>query len=650
MELFIVRMNALDAGFSPTREELASIGTICRRLDGIPLAIEFAAASAATLGISSVARGLRDRFALLTGGRRTALARQRTLRATLDWSYDLLPETEQRLLRYLSIFSGGFTLAAAAAMNDFTQDMSAVTDGIANLVAKSLVVMDRAESEIRWYLLETTRAYAFDKLAKSGEARRIAQRHAEFCSVLFSPFATEEQHQAPIHDLRPWRREIDNLRSALVWAFSANGDASLGVALATAAADFWSAISLVAESCKWANKALKRIGDAEGTRSEMILRYHLGLTLMITKGMTDGARAALMRAMTLAREHADFEYQQRATISLWLFSCRAGAFHDALARAREYEEVVRLDDARSRPVADWLVGIPLIYLGAHVEASERLQRVIDHDPIASLGRHNIIFGADLRSIVLINLSVSFLSRGLLDAASRTAMSAIEVARGTNAPAALCFALAGAAGFVFLGLDELHAAARYGDELVDHAQKYALGPFHATGLCVRGSLAVRRGDPNAGIDPLRRGLTGMQEATLLLYYPYFMAQYASALGAIGRNDDGLAEIDTALRIAEDTGYHWFVPEITRVKGELFALRGSDHLAVSEALFRGSMHLAREQHALYWELSAAISLADLLRGQNRAAEAREALAPVYGRFTEGFSAAKLHRAKILLDLLH
>ena len=143
VELFIARMNALDAGFSPRAEELTSVAAICRHLDGIPLAIEFAAASAATLGIASVAMGLRDRFALLTGGRRTALARHRTLRATLDWSYELLPEAEQRLFRRLAVFQGGFTLdAAAAVMADTGLDAAMVTDGIANLVAKSLVALD----------------------------------------------------------------------------------------------------------------------------------------------------------------------------------------------------------------------------------------------------------------------------------------------------------------------------------------------------------------------------------------------------------------------------------------------------------------------------------------------------------------------------
>ena len=152
VELFVARTKALNAGFSPDAEDLASIAAICRHLDGIPLAIELAAASAAALGIAQVAAGLRDRFALLTRGRRTALPRQRTLRATLDWSYELLPETERRLLRRLGVFAGGFTVdSAAAVMADAGLDAATVTDCIANLVTKSLIALDPTPGVTRWY-------------------------------------------------------------------------------------------------------------------------------------------------------------------------------------------------------------------------------------------------------------------------------------------------------------------------------------------------------------------------------------------------------------------------------------------------------------------------------------------------------------------
>jgi predicted ATPase len=181
VQLFIARTQALDSAFSPHGEILRATAAICRRLDGIPLAIEFAAARTAVLGPELVLSRLDERFGLLTGGFRTALPRHRTLRATLDWSYELLPEAERCLLRRLGIFTSGFTLEAAnALMSDKDYAVSTVLEQISNLVSKSLVTTDGRAPTGRWRLIETIRAYALNLLAESGEADQIGRRHAEF--------------------------------------------------------------------------------------------------------------------------------------------------------------------------------------------------------------------------------------------------------------------------------------------------------------------------------------------------------------------------------------------------------------------------------------------------------------------------------------
>ncbi len=646
VELFVTRAKARDSDFSPHANNLPATSSICRRLDGIPLAIEFAAARAAALGVQQVAAGLSDRFALLTGGRRTALPRHQTLRAVLNWSYDLLPEREQRLLRCLSIFPAGFTLDAAVAVVGAGLDASAVTEGIANLVFKSLVSLSQSETVPRWRLLETTRAYAFGKLEESGEASQTARRHAEFYLTLFALFATEDQLQAAIDDLGAYRREIDNFRAALNWAFSADGDTTIGVALAAAGADFWVAVSRVAESCEWSDKALAQIGSAAGTRYEMILQCNLGMSMTYTRGMVEDAREALTRGLALAQTFADFDYQQRTTFGLWVFSARSLALNEALAVARSYETMAGPGDQQSEAVANWLVGIPLIYLGEHIEASTRLQQAIDRYPIRNRRRDTIRFGADLRASASGHLSVSLLSQGRVDAALQAAVRAVEEAHHGNQPTVLCVALVFAAGFISLSLGDLDAAERYGEELIILAQKHALGPYYAAGLCVRGSLAARRTDPKTGVDLLYRGLADIRAASYLQFYPFFQIELAAALGALDRVDDGLREIATALRFAAETGHRWFVPETLRVKGELLARRGSDDPEVIAELFCQSIGEAHQQQALYWELSAAISLAELMRSQNRGVEAQAMLAPVYDRFTEGFSAISLKRAKSIL----
>ncbi|WP_455274417.1 hypothetical protein [Rhizobium herbae] len=180
-----------------------------------------------------------------------------------------------------------------------------------------------------------------------------------------------------------------------------------------------------------------------------------------------------------------------------------------------------------------------------------------------------------------------------------------------------------------------------------AHKHGLRPFHAVGLCIRGSLAAGGDNPEAGIAPLRSGLAEMQQASYLLFYPFFLTELAAAFGTIGRFDQGLEEVAKALRFAVETDYCWFVPEILRVKAELLLRRGSENAELMEGLLRQSMGQASAQQAAYWELSAATSLAELLRNGHKNDEARDVLAPVYGRLIEGFTAPRVKRAKALLD---
>jgi len=646
VQLFVARTRSLRADFQPQSDKLAAIAAICRHLDGIPLAIEFAAARAATLGIEQVAGRLDDRFVLLTGGRRTALPRHQTLRAALDWSYELLPEAERRLLRHLAIFPAGFTIDAATAVVSDLE--SSVALGISNLVSKSLVALDGSEAAPRWRLLETVRAYSREKLVDNGEGSQAIRRLAAFCLTLFAPFAKENELQAAIDDLGRYGREVDNLRAALNWAFSSDCDRALAVELAATASDFWVAMSLVAEACEWACTALDQIGDAAGTRRELVLQCNLGFALIYTQGMSPRTHEVLSRALTLAQHIDDFDCQQRATCGLWLFSARSAALSDALAFAREYEEVARVRDLQSQATAAWLVGVPQSYMAAHVEAAERLQWAVDHYPAVRRRRDMIRLGGDVRCSALSHNVVNLLSLGLLDTALRTATLAVEEARLTNQPFVLCVAL-WSVGFACLSVGEMDSANEYAEELVDLAYKRALRPFYAAGLCLRGSLAVMRGQPETGIDLLRSGLAEMRETRYLLFAPCFRTELTMALGASGRFDEGLSEIEETLKFAAETNYRWYVPEILRTKGELLMLRGSTDPTLIENLFRQSIAQANAQQALYWELSAATSLAELLRNGQRDAEARAVLSPLCDRLIEGFSTLRVKRAKALLNLL-
>jgi predicted ATPase len=216
VRLFVARARAAEPQFSPDGCAAAAIAVICRHLDGIPLAIELAAARTNALGVEELAARLDDCFHLLTGGRRTALPRHQTLRATLDWSYQLLPEPERVVLRRLAIFAGGFTLRAASTVAAIDEIAGAdIVDCAVNLVAKSLVAADRCGATGWYRLLETTRAYALEKLTQSGEFEQVARRHAEYCRDLFERAEAELETRPASEWLAAYGRRIYNLRTAL---------------------------------------------------------------------------------------------------------------------------------------------------------------------------------------------------------------------------------------------------------------------------------------------------------------------------------------------------------------------------------------------------------------------------------------------------
>ena len=248
VQMLVERIRLLEPRFVVTERQAAAVTSICTQLDGIPLALELAAGRAHSLSIDEINVRLKDRFKLLTGGSRSALPRQQTLRATLDWSYELLAENERSVFNRLAIFSGGFTLESASFVaSDETIDEFAVVDLLSHLVARSLVVADTNPTGNRYRLLETTRTYALGKLAAAGEEARIARRHAQHFCDWFAR-AADDWMGTPDADWRAtYLPERDNVRAALNWALGTGGDRAIGIALAGASGPMWTEMSLYGE-------------------------------------------------------------------------------------------------------------------------------------------------------------------------------------------------------------------------------------------------------------------------------------------------------------------------------------------------------------------------------------------------------------------
>jgi non-specific serine/threonine protein kinase len=300
-------------------------------------------------------------------------------------------------------------------------------------------------------------------------------------------------------------------------------------------------------------------------------------------------------------------------------------------------------------MADVLTGTALTYLGDYVEAAGLLEQAVRRYPVARRYRDLARRGIDPRASAFVHLSVGLFARGLIDASIRVGEQAIEEARQVGQPAALCLAMAPPVCLQFPEIGAFDTAERHIAALLAHADRYALDPFHAIAVCARGHLLAMRGDPGSGAAMLRSSLPQLEATSYLLYSVYFRGRFAEALGAAGNVDEGLAEAEAALRHAEQMDYMWRVPDLLRIQGSLIARRGPDDRLAAEHLYLRAIEQAHRQQALYWELCAALSLAELWQPQGRRAEAQALLAPICQRFTEGFAAPVLVRANALLQAM-
>ena len=278
--LFVDRASLVNQSFCLNDDNAPIVADICRRLDGIPLAIELAAARVKVLSVANIDHRLNERFKLLTAGSRTALPRQKTLGALIDWSYDFLSAEERHLFNQVSIFAGTFTLEGASAVCQ-CGDEGDIFELIASLADKSLVVADTTGSQERYRLLESMREYALQKLTASGERENVARRHAEYF-LATAKTAAISFNSARLSDwLGSLEPEVENFRATLEWALGGNHDIVIGAALASALEMLWWHGGLEAEGRRWVEMGLRRIG--EGAEPDTADRLRRTLTLLTSR-------------------------------------------------------------------------------------------------------------------------------------------------------------------------------------------------------------------------------------------------------------------------------------------------------------------------------------------------------------------------------
>ncbi len=620
LQLLIERAMSHQDSFELSEAELPLAIDICQRLDGIPLAIELVAAQIERFGLPGLLVQMEDNFRLLTRGRRSALPRHQTLRATLDWSFDLLTTCEQICLRRLAVFRGGFSLASAAAVIAGEQIApTEVLGSITQLVAKSLLNVEPGDDEMVYRLLDITRTYALEKLSVADELDATRERHANRCLALMDQ-AQEDWEQIAT---QPWIDRYaplrEDIRAALDWGLGDQGVHVLGIRLTVSAMPLWQELSLLREHGLYVSKALARLGQSStpSQRLHMALQLAFGSFSYHAQGSTPQTIDAFACARRLAEADKNLPGQLRAVSGQMAVSLCSGNYREALKQSLHFdqlgphtESLLALSAQRLRVLAQHFAGNQVL---AQHNAEQVIQRMAQS---GHLNRFTHGFGVQYdQSVASLTILARILwLRGFPERAWRTASQALALALQINHGTSICYTLALAGVVIAQYNGDTLAARDQLDLLLQQAQKHSVQLFHTWAQCYEGTAQIAE----------VQGL-GLVEDILVTF-------------------NAIAVEDALFERARSGAAGWCTPEILRVRAEAMPDAQS-----AESLLLEALGLAHQQGALAWELRCADSLARLWHKQGRVQAARDLLGSVYERFTEGFATKDLIRVRRLLDEL-
>lgn len=638
VKLFVERATA-GGEFALTDANASDVGNLCRRLDGIPLAIELTAGHVGAYGARAMLQLLDQHLNLLWEGRRTALPRHRTLRATIEWSYNLLSEPEREILGRLSVFVGSMTLDAARLIAADTEDDDAVLAIIDSLVAKSMLALSAGSHPTRYRLADSTRAYAQEKLAASGDSGAILRRHACYFLALLEKIGDKSDR-----DLSAAAEEFGNIRAALTWCFSDQGDREAGVALAAASIPLFFKLSLLAECELWVTRAIEALDKTDGSaRQGLVLHTALGAARMLTGQLDELGANHLKRALDLTERIGDVPGQIRLIDQLHLLQIFVGKYDEALGTAKR-GEAVALAGNDSIAVARMrvLLSISCQYLGKFAASRSYVEAALRHPDLDGAVPSGLTLEYPKRA--QITLARALWLQGYPDQAAQAVRRAISDVIAANHPVMFCRALPWAFD-VFFWNGDTEDCEDHIDRLIVEARRHNLAILQMVGEAMKGITLLARNDTGAGLTMLGGAIDKLQSRSFGAVAGLRMA-LAEALAAEGHGDQALDTIDQAIIQARRCNFMMDMPDMLRARAEVLMQLGDPDLSQAELNFLQALDLARHQGALGYELRAVLGLARLWQGRGRRQEAHDMLASVYRRFTEGLQTRSLRAARDLL----
>lgn len=639
VRLFVERATAGGGEFALTDANASDVGNLCHRLDGIPLAIELTAGHVNAYGAKAMVQLLDQHLNLLWEGRRTALPRHRTLRATIEWSYNLLSEPERMILGRLSIFVGSMTLDAARSIAAVTEDDDAILAIIDSLVAKSMLALNAGSQPTRYRLADSTRAYAQEKFAASGAAGAISRRHACYFLGLLERISGEADR-----DISAAVAEFGNVRAALAWCFSDQGDRGVGAALAAASIPLFFKLPLLAECELWVTRAIAALDETNGSiKQSLVLHTALGAARMLTGRLDELGANHLRRALELTEKIGDISGQIRLIDQLHLLQLFVGKYHEALDTAKR-GEAIALSSNDSIAVARMrvLLSISCQYLGKFIASRSYIEAALLHPGLDGEVPSGLTLEYPKRA--QITFARVLWLQGHPDQATRIVRRAISDVIAANHPVMFCRALPWAFD-VFFWNGDLEDCEEHIDRFVVEARRHDLAILQMVGEAMKGITLLARSETAVGLAMLKDSIEKLQShcfgAVAGLCLPL-----AEALAATGRGDEALDTIDQAIAQARQCNFMMEMPDMLRARAEALLHKSNPDFSQAELSLVQALDVARHQGALGYELRAAIALARLWQRGGRRQQAHDMLASVYHRFTEGFQTRSLVTARGLL----
>jgi len=615
VQLFVERAGGALGGSGLTDADAPRVADLCRRLDGIPLAIELAAAHV-DLGVAELSRQLADRQ--LTVARDVAGPghRHRTLQAAIDWSFTRLSVEEQAAFQRLAVFRGEFSHEDGAAVVACEPvSFPAALEHVADLAAKSLLSIEPRGDTVHYRLFETTRAFASEKLAASGDAPEAFRRHAAHCLRRLR----DGERDWTAMPRETWRavhgRLIDDVRAAIDWSFRPGGDLRLGVELTAGAMGLADQLGLLAEFRDRAERALRAMPGLEPAEPALELRLQSTFAdfTQQTNGAHDRVAAAFTRALQLADAMGRVEDRRSPLMGRWLGAFGRGEYPDALRFARELmDNSTAAGDDLGAFIADRMLAQAHHFLGDHAAARHHAERVLmqaDRTYPLALSPAPV----DVRSSMRVMLARIRWLEGDAEGAARLAEEALAFAESDRAYA-LCqvLGLAVVPIAIWRGHDE--AARRHVARMAAHARRHQLRYWGEWAGVFDAVLAERDGGP-AAPSPTGRKLVDL---------------FATLVGRVA---------DPEVLVRAEVGVSgWAAPEVFRAQGEAVWRAGGDQAAAgAETWLRRAHARALAQSAPAWALRAATSLGRVLQATGRGGEARPLLDAALAVAADGPDAA-------------